>query len=665
MKNFLSYEEKSMSARFQELFRLQPKLYLEGSPIIIEAGALHKDTSNDKVLAQLKFRNISSKHIIACKVTIRAYEPSDTEVEGVNNFSYLDVDAPTGSDFGSKTPIYLPNNNTRRFTVAVTEVVFNDNIVMRAEWAEWSPIPVQKTIAETFHDFEMVKQYELEAGSTSTFVPMLSKGLFLCTCGAANLASSERCYKCNKRYDDLSRIIDEEYLTQKKNARLEKEREEREAAERAEREAEEAKRIKAERQRRKTRIILSIALPIVAGVAIIAALTPTVIKPAIDNLKAYEEATLKLKSGAYDDAKDAFEALGDYKDSSTMVLESQYEKADALSSQGDYENAITIWTSLGEYSDSKARIETAKSDWKEADYQSAQSLMDEKMFKEASVAFKALGDYKDSKTKSEECLELKKENDYQMAIASFQSGDYVSAIIGFRELAGYKDADSLFLTTSYDYACGLAEKGDYYNAITYFAYAGGYNDANDLRIDAIYKYACQLLDNNNYVTAVAQFNTCSDYKDSASKINDAKYGYVTTHMDRNDSTTFSYLKDLKSAGYSGASTIYYELYEWKVEVTAINNSENSTINMSSVSRYDTVYFHFKVTGGAPGETEEIKAVASLPTIASGHIHTFTLSNGGASWVSVYYTSGHSSGTCYATFYDSNGNQIGKGSIRMD
>ena len=338
-----------MSSRFQELYRLQPKLYLEGSPVLIEAGALQKDTFNDKVLVQLKLRNLSSKSIIACKVKIWAYEPNGDEIEGVNNFSYLDIDVSTGSDFASKTPIYLPNNNTRRFAVAVTEVVFNDNSLWTADLAEWSQIPVQKTVVGMFHDPELVKQYELEAGSSSAFVPMISRGLFLCTCGTVNLESSKRCYKCNKSYDDLSRIINEDYLIQKKDARLKKEREEREAAEIAEKAAAEATRLKADEQRRKTIKILKFVSLIAAAIAITVLATIVMKTVIIPEIK-YNSATKQYNSQQYEEAYKVFNSLN-YKDSADKAVECLYSSAMELYNSQQYEEAYKVFNSIN-YKDS-------------------------------------------------------------------------------------------------------------------------------------------------------------------------------------------------------------------------------------------------------------------------------------------------------------------------
>lgn len=113
-----------MAERFQRLYALKPNLYSKGCPIIIEAGALQKDTESGTVLAQIKMRNIGEKTVASCKVSLKTYENNGDEVEGVSNFSYLDLNADSGDEFGTKVPIILPNKTTRSFTVDIDEVVF-------------------------------------------------------------------------------------------------------------------------------------------------------------------------------------------------------------------------------------------------------------------------------------------------------------------------------------------------------------------------------------------------------------------------------------------------------------------------------------------------------------------------------------------------------------
>ena len=109
-----------MTSRFQEVFRLPSQQY-------IEAGALQKDEQTGKILAQIKIKNISPNIIVGCKVFIRSFELSGAELQGIDSFSYLDISVARGGDFGTKVPVFLPNDLTRKFSVAVTEVLFNDN----------------------------------------------------------------------------------------------------------------------------------------------------------------------------------------------------------------------------------------------------------------------------------------------------------------------------------------------------------------------------------------------------------------------------------------------------------------------------------------------------------------------------------------------------------
>ncbi len=595
-----------MANRFQEVYRLPDRLFIEGSPVIIEAGAIQKDTVSGKVLAQIKLRNISEKPVAAARADVRTFAVNSTELEGVPGFSYLDLNAETGQDFGSKVPIYLPDPTARRFTVSVTEVVFQDGTLWQAEPCEWEPVPAQETAAEHFPDPEMKKQYALEAGGDAAFIPVVGRGLFQCACGAVNLAGAERCYKCRRSYEMFTSALDEYTLTQKMEDRL-----------RSEKEAREVEAAAAEAKKRKTRKILKILIPVAAVIAVIAALTPGVIRPAIEKASAYREATQLLEVGSFDEAKDAFDALEDYKDSADMSKEAVYRKAESFYAEKDYEKAISIWQRVNDYSDSSERIETAKADWKESDYQAAVEAANGKDYKAALTAFKALGDYKDSK--------------------------------------------ELYISGCYEYAVSLAADKQFSLAIDYFNLAKGYKDADQLKTDTVYLYGCDLMSKKRYREAVAQFNKCKEYKNTPNKLLEAKYKYVTSHLTSKDNMTFHYLKDLIAADYPEAQDIYDEIYQWKIQITAVNNSEESTATMSSVSRYDTIYFHYKVTGGTPGESLEITMNGQLPNCPL-LVRTATVNGDWSGFYCIYYTYGSSSGTASAMFYDPEGNELASASI---
>lgn len=217
-----------MASRYQELYRLPNKFYVDDSPVLIETGALQKDTVENKILAQVKMRNLSAKGIIGCKVAIRAFELNGKEIEGISEFAYLDMNISRGKDFGTKTPIYLPNNATRKFSVVVKEVVFADSSIWTSNLEEWLPIAESKRITEIFSNPEDVKQCQIEIGKDCEYYPEKRNGLFFCTCGAINLGTVHNCYKCGRTYDRLTCSLNEDELKCKRDERLKQEKLEKE-----------------------------------------------------------------------------------------------------------------------------------------------------------------------------------------------------------------------------------------------------------------------------------------------------------------------------------------------------------------------------------------------------------------------------------------------------
>ncbi len=111
-----------------------------------------------------------------------------------------------------------------------------------------------------------------------------------------------------------------------------------------------------------------------------------------------------------------------------------------------------------------------------------------------------------------------------------------------------------------------------------------------------------------------------------------------------------------------------ESYAWKVTVLGWNSDEYSTTYQSSISKYNAVYCHIKVTGGAPGDTTRIRVSGTLP---DGETINFTfddLSYDG--WTGCFYWADGiyidpeygDSGIIQVFFYDDEGNRIGRSSV---
>ena len=224
---------------------------------------------------------------------------------------------------------------------------------------------------------------------------------------------------------------------------------------------------------------------------------------------------------------------------------------------------------------------------------------------------------------------------------------------------------------NYQRANGLLNEEKFDAARLAFEDLGNYRDSKEMINECLYQQACSLLDDGSYDSAISMFNDLDGYKKSQEKIKEAKYNYVLKHKNNDDSKTYSYLKELKNADYKDSANIFKNLYEWKITVIAINSSEtDETTNKTSISRYDAVYFHLKLTGGEPGESVRITAKPVFPDGDVGeYIFEEKWGDGDTLWYGwsdgIYeYPEYGDTGTLRCNFYDENGNLIGAGSVSI-
>lgn len=407
-------------SRYQQVYKLPSGLYAENCPIIIEAGALLKDTEENKILVQLKLRNISEDTVISCKIAVRAFETNGTETEGEPSFSYLDIHVSPDGEFGTKTPVYLPDSNARKFVPFVMEIVFSNGTVWKSQNHIWKAIPEHQKLISVLPDSEIWKQYSVEVNSNCENVPEQKEGLFLCTCGAVNLLNAEKCCRCHRSYAFLRSALNIEELTKKKESRLQKEAEQREAVKIAEakrlaeeeqhreeeikRRAEERIRSQEEAERKKKKIMKKIFIPVSVILILFIALKisfPYYIYHL--GMKNYEQGDMyqafiqfrymvrhRPKNEKY---KEMMEKAGN------LYIQEQYDQwADYnLSRYGTVDDS---WANLDEFQSwfelQMEGAEEADIDFYETIYGFAVQAYDNKEYLKAAATFMALGDYKDS-----------------------------------------------------------------------------------------------------------------------------------------------------------------------------------------------------------------------------------------------------------------------------
>ena len=388
-----------MAERYHRLFTLPGTLYSPGAPLLIAAGALLQDTQSGRLIAQLKLRNLDSRPIKALKVRITSQDTVGRTLGDATEHAYLDLHAARDEDFGQKTPLVLPEAETRTYLPSVIEVAFADNTVWTAEPnAEWTVLPEAQPLSAALSDPELIRQFQLQFGERSDFMPARMGNLWRCACGAINHAEESVCHACERQANALLNV-DLAKLAEEKDARLAREETERVAAEKK---AEEEKRLAEETAaaaREKRNKIFAI---VGAATAAVLAAMLIVTKIIIPNGE-YNEAVALMDAGKYDEAIAAFEAMNGYKDSETQISEVHYREANALMDAGNYVEAAKAYQALGDYKDSADKAAEAEDSRLQKNYADAVALMNDGKYSSAYTKLSSLGDYKDSADLAAEC----------------------------------------------------------------------------------------------------------------------------------------------------------------------------------------------------------------------------------------------------------------------
>ena len=308
-----------MSERYKRLYTLEGERYTEGSPVIIAAGALLCDNNTGGVLAQVKYRNLTTKIISGMTVLVTSIDNADRELEEKVEYKYLDLSEQFGSEFGSKSAIVLPDNTARKFDITVTEIVFSDKSIWSND-KPFEPVKTSSTLLNLFKDNELVKQYMIETDSSGEYIPESYKDLFLCSCGEVYKNNLSVCPKCGLDRQNSIDKLNEQELRKKADERIKLEKEKAEA-ERLQREKQEAEeRAEAERTKRRTKKILAIILPVMAVIIAALIIYNSIIVPNMNYNKAGELAA----EGSYIEALSMYRQLDNYKDSKEKAEDLSY-----------------------------------------------------------------------------------------------------------------------------------------------------------------------------------------------------------------------------------------------------------------------------------------------------------------------------------------------------
>ena len=191
-----------MANRYLNLFKLPERLYAKGSPIIIEAGALHKDLVLNDIVAQLKFRSIVANKVSSVTVDITCYNASNKVITSSFVYKYEDIAVNENElFFGNKILVTLPNNDTRSFNVKITQVEFLDGTCVVIPENNWKSLPKQTAVSNYENIF--INYFTKKYGSSADFLPTEYDDLWFCACGQENRNDKEICSRCGLAHSVL------------------------------------------------------------------------------------------------------------------------------------------------------------------------------------------------------------------------------------------------------------------------------------------------------------------------------------------------------------------------------------------------------------------------------------------------------------------------------
>ena len=372
-----------MAERYSRLYSLPEDLYTPGAPLVIAAGALLMDNQSGRVLAQLKLRSISPGTIDTVRLTVIGLGAGGGELCRAGH-AYEGLNAGRDALFGAREAVRLPDDRVRRFTVQLIAVSFTDGSRWRYTGGPMKTLPPQENLNKRLFDAELIRQYRLETGSLSRFVPLETADLWLCACGEIN-HKGESCYRCDQTLEHMKACLRVDRLRENKYLRLN--------AEAVQAAIEEKKK---QELGRIIRRVLLMLLPLV----LIAGLAAGVFAFMSRRAAAYEEASRLYSAGEYAEAAVHFSKLSrflNYRDARQMAANAKkadaevasYARAGRFLENGRWDDAYAAYLELGDYADS---AELAQ----EALYQKGLAFIADGRYAEAKEQFIALGDYKDA-----------------------------------------------------------------------------------------------------------------------------------------------------------------------------------------------------------------------------------------------------------------------------
>lgn len=366
--------------RYEIVSKNEHVLYQKECPTIILSSALTLDHEKNAIISQIKFQNLSSNTVKAAYIKIDCIGLDGESFQGIPEYVYMDLSVPANQMFGSSVPIYLPDNRTRKIKISCLKILFEDGSKWEQEgdyyYDNFPSVVKLQNILEPELYAELIDIVDKDRIKVDEICyPSDVDNIQLCACGKYKLNDDKECWYCGKDKNWWLQHISKEFLQEKYEERLERERIQKIEQEEAEREKQQQQAEIRKRIKRVTPVVSAIILIVIIVIIIV---------------------------------------------NKIVIPAQKYEEANSYKQEEKYDKAIEVYKELGEYKDSEEQLETTKELKVELDtYEYGLYLYNKKEYSDAISHFEKVSDFRDSKYYIGDCHYL--QNDYQTALEYFES----------------------------------------------------------------------------------------------------------------------------------------------------------------------------------------------------------------------------------------------------
>lgn len=191
--------------------------WIKNCHVILVSHAITKDNIQNKVFLQCKFENVGLKRIKALYIKVKCADISQKDLQGVDSFSYLDIDIEQYQTFGDKIPVYLPDKESRCITIIPVRIIFSDDSIWENTFetpftlAEYEQKPIE-TLGKLEEQYKRELHKACDSSDKHKFLPIHKDGFIICGCGKILADDATTCPACGSDMEKLLEFADKNKL---------------------------------------------------------------------------------------------------------------------------------------------------------------------------------------------------------------------------------------------------------------------------------------------------------------------------------------------------------------------------------------------------------------------------------------------------------------------